>query len=321
LKELDLLDRKILYELDLNARASARQIAKKVKSSKETINFRIKRLIKEKYIKGFYTIFNTSKLGMYYYKTFLKLNRTTPEIEKKIIGFISSYKTCAYLGSCEGLFDIIFLIMVENARQFKEFLTELKEKFGNYILEKDIHSVLSTHKLNQKFLYNGTTSKHSFYQDNIEKIQMDKLDLKIMKILSTEARKGLVEMGEELKTDPKVIKYRMKNLEKKGIIISYTAALNFEKLELEFVQLNFSIKDLNKIPSIIDFFDNTNKCLFALEILGSYDLTIELHVQNDKELRKIIEDFKEKFVEDYLNYDIFNIYKEHVIVWSPIAHS
>ncbi|MEK6893551.1 MAG: Lrp/AsnC family transcriptional regulator [Nanoarchaeota archaeon] len=318
MERLDLLDKKIMYELDLNARASASQIARKIRSSKETINFRINRLIKEEYIKGFYTVFNTSKLGMYYYKTFLKFNRATPEIEEKIIEFIKNYNRCAYLGSCEGYYNVIFLIMVENARQFKEFLTEFKEKFGDYILEKEIHVVLSTHRLNQKFLYAGATSKHYFYQDKIEAYPLDNLDIKIMKLLSTNARMGLVKIGEELNVDSKVVKYRMRNLEKEGVIISYTTAPNFSKLGLEFIQLNFSVIDLKKIPSIIEFFDKTNKCLFALELLGKYDLTIEIHVENDKIFRQIMEKFKERFVNEYISYDVFNIYKEHVVVWLPL---
>ena len=51
--ELDLLDRKIIFELDLDARQAASTIAKKLKVAKETINFRIKRLLKNEIIKDF----------------------------------------------------------------------------------------------------------------------------------------------------------------------------------------------------------------------------------------------------------------------------
>ena len=40
--ELDLLDKKILYELDLDSRQHISTLAKAVKASKETVNFRIK---------------------------------------------------------------------------------------------------------------------------------------------------------------------------------------------------------------------------------------------------------------------------------------
>src|SRR3989338_11584363 len=139
--DLDLLDKKIMYELDLNARASVTEIARKVRASKETVNFRIRRLMKENYIKNFYTIFNTSKLGKFYYKVFVKFYNTTQQIEQEIIAYLKGTEACAYLGSCEGAYDLIFLIVVESSRQFKEFLTDFKDKFGSYILEKEVHTV------------------------------------------------------------------------------------------------------------------------------------------------------------------------------------
>ena len=47
MKDLDLLDKKILYKLDLNARISVTKLAKELKKGKETINFRLNRLIKK----------------------------------------------------------------------------------------------------------------------------------------------------------------------------------------------------------------------------------------------------------------------------------
>ena len=107
----------------------------------------------------------------------------------------------------------------------------------------------------------------------------------------------------------------MRKLEKEGIIIAYTSSPNFDRLGLQFIQINFSLKNLRIIPSIISFFDATNKCLFAVELLGKYDLTIEIHVENDRILRQIMGEFKEKFVNDYIDYDIFNMYREHTMLW------
>ena len=317
--ELDLLDKKIMYELDLNARSSVTEIAKKVRASKETVNFRIRRLLKDGYLKGFYTVFNTAKLGYFYYKTFLKFHRTTPEIEKEIVEYIKFQKNCAYLGSCEGPYDLTFLLMVKNARQFKEFLIKFKEKFGDYVPEKEVHTVLTTHRLNEKFLFQGKTLKHSLYHDEISHYPIDDINAKIMQILSTEARISLIDLGNKINIDSKVVKYRIKKLEKEGVIIAYVSAPNFDKLGLQFIQINFNLKNIKTASSIIEFFDKTNKCLYALELLGKYDLTIEIHVENDRVLRKIMENFKQKFVEQYNDYDVFNMYKEHLVVWLPIT--
>ena len=48
-------------------------------------------------------------------------------------------------------------------------------------------------------------------------------------------------------------------------------------------------------------------------MLGKYDLSVELYVENDVNVTKILEKFKEKFLENYVYYDVSHIYKEYVI--------
>ena len=54
--KLDLKDRKILYELDSNARQSNSEIAKKVGLNKNTVNYKINRMTEEGIIAGYYTV-------------------------------------------------------------------------------------------------------------------------------------------------------------------------------------------------------------------------------------------------------------------------
>ena len=85
--KLDLKDKKILYELDLNSRATLNEIAKKVGLSKQVVDYRLKNLIKESAIKQFYTVINFSKLGYTQYKLYLKFQNVNPETEKEIIAY------------------------------------------------------------------------------------------------------------------------------------------------------------------------------------------------------------------------------------------
>ena len=54
--KLDLKDRKILYELDLDARQPLTQIGKKVGLSKDVVSYRMKKLQDEGIIKNYYTV-------------------------------------------------------------------------------------------------------------------------------------------------------------------------------------------------------------------------------------------------------------------------
>jgi DNA-binding Lrp family transcriptional regulator len=106
-------------------------------------------------------------------------------------------------------------------------------------------------------------------------------------------------------------------MEHTGIIVAYTTDLNLVKLNRELIKVDIALKDPAFIPQILNFFDKTNTCVFAHELLGKYDLSIELYVENDEMLRSILEKFKEKFLENYVYYDVSHVYKEYVINWSP----
>ena len=69
--KLDLKDRKILYELDLNCRQSNTQIGKKVGLKKDVVNYRINNMGKEGVIKNFWTAINTFKLGYDVFRVYI----------------------------------------------------------------------------------------------------------------------------------------------------------------------------------------------------------------------------------------------------------
>ncbi|MBI2143762.1 AsnC family transcriptional regulator, partial [Candidatus Woesearchaeota archaeon] len=63
---MDAKDRKILSELDMDARQPLSAIAKKVGLSREVVNYRIRQLERRNIVKGYYTVLDTAKLGLMY---------------------------------------------------------------------------------------------------------------------------------------------------------------------------------------------------------------------------------------------------------------
>ena len=86
--KIDLKDRKILFELDKNARISYAQIGKKVGLSTEVVHYRIKRFEEKGIITNYHTSINFCKLGLTHFKICLKFNgidlKTEENYYKKI---------------------------------------------------------------------------------------------------------------------------------------------------------------------------------------------------------------------------------------------
>ncbi|MFA5106593.1 MAG: winged helix-turn-helix transcriptional regulator [Candidatus Micrarchaeia archaeon] len=316
---LDALDRKIMYELDLNARASASALAKRLRRSKETINFRLNRLVRQGWIKGFYTVFNTSALGLFYVKAYLKFKDAAPKKESEIFSYMSGQSHVAYLASLEGRYDAVALVMVRSMAQADGFFSAFMKRYGAYVQEKDVCVFLATHRLNQKFLYAGGKSADWTYPYELGGKRLDKEDMGILESIQSNARLPIIGIAKAAGITPASAKYRLKRLEKEGIILAYVTSPNFDMLGLQFAQINISLNDPSARKEIMAYFDSTNKCLFAIEMLGKYDVLAEVHVQSQQELREIIAKFKERFVGKYNDYDVSTITKEYVVVWGPVG--
>ncbi len=315
--ELDLLDKKILYELDLDSRTPAIRIAKKVKASKETVIFRINRLVKNGFIKGFITTLFTSHLNRFYYKLFYKFTKTNPEIDKKIINFVRDYEKTAWFGSFEGSYDIAFLILAESVYDLDDFLSEFRNLFGDYILEQEIHTMTSVHRFNLKFFYQTKRTIHSKYPKILKEPKIDKIDYEIIKGLANNSRITILELAKRLRIDSGTVIYRIKKLKQKEILGTHILAINFDKFKVQHIQINFKLRNNKSIDKIIEYFSHHKNATFATITLGKYDLAVELVVNDNQELRQILDKLKERYSNEILDHDTFLIIKEYKVTWFP----
>ncbi len=314
---LDLIDRKIVYELDLNSSISFKALGKKLHIAKETIGYRIKQLIKNGYIKHFLTTINISHLGFFYYKLFYKFHKTTPAIDKEIVKFIQEYGSIAYFASLQGRYDVNFLILSKNMNDLSDFLILFREKFGSYILEQEILTVTSVQRFNLRFFYDAGDFLSTKYSGRLHEAPvLDRLDYFILHERAKNSRVQLLELAHKGNTTVPTIKSHLKKLSSLGILGNAVIAIDFEKFGMQFIQIYFSLKNHSVIEKLINYVAPFKQILFADVMLGKYDLALELVAKNPRELTEIINAIKERFSDDITTYDIF-ILEEHEINWFP----
>jgi len=314
---LDRYDIKILASLDIDARKSASTIAKEIGLPKETVNYRIQRLVANGVIRHFYTIINASRFGYQYYRVYIRYQSIRPKKENEILSYLYSSSYCSNIRLTEGPFDMVFLAIVSDAQELSMFLHEFIEQFGSVIREKSVHTLITSYKLNQKFIYPLSSVKSTFSHSTTDTVTLDEKDQQVLRLISTNARMKLIDIARETGMHSKLVSYHLKKLKKEGVIVHYTVALDVDRFQKEYLQLDISLRTPSIISSVIEFFDNTHTCLFAYSLVGQYDLSLELYVQNDDQLRLIMNKFQERFYNNYIDYAINHIYKEMDTGWSP----
>lgn len=319
--KLDLKDKKILYELDINARQTASQIAKKVRLSKDTVNYRIKRLEKLRVIKGYYTIFDNSKLGYLSFRVYIKYFETTIEKETKIIDFLVKNKKVGWVAKKEGYHDLAFLVWCKDIYEFNDFWKNFLRKFRSYFNEEYISLWAKLYHYRRAYLLD-------LKQDNSEteimggskKIEkLDEIDFKILRLIAKNARISLVELSDKLKLTERAIAYRIKILEKKKIILGYRALLDINKLGFEYYKIDLKLKDASKISTLMEISRTNPNIIYTNEMVGgTSDFEFDVQIKNKQELFKLLSSLKEKLKEAIRSYEISTTTQEYKLLYLPV---
>lgn len=314
--ELDVKDRKILYQLDLNSRQSLNTIGSNVRLTKTVVQYRIDRLIKTGIIKNFYTSIDFYKLGYINLGIYVNYQYYTPEIEKDIIQYFINSDHAWFIANIQGKFDLIVLFSVSNMNQFFSFWKKTLTKYRFYFQSALISFFTKTHYLPISYLvedYDETQRHEHELVDGGIQVDIDDMDKAILQRISLNSRKPIIELAEELKTTSTTITNRIKKLEKNKVITGYRINIDYLKLGLQLFNVHFNLRNYDKIHQIFSYVKRNPYLISASEVIDSSDLSLNYHIKNFSELHLIIKDIYNKFPGDIKNHMTFSfpeIYKQ-----------
>jgi DNA-binding Lrp family transcriptional regulator len=317
--KLDLRDRKILYELDSNARQPCSKIAKKLGVSTEVVNYRIKRLEDEKVITQYQLIINLSKLDILQFKICLSFQHLTSEKLDGVIVNLKKNKAIKWIVSCNGNWDLIISLESNSIEEIDSLKNEVLSLFLGYINNNSISILVEASAYTRDYLIEtkSMSQRKRIIMKVDKKIKLDDLDINILKQLSENARKPVIDISRELKSNPRVIDYRIKEMIKNKIILGFKIAINYEKLGIKFYKTFIYLDSASneRIKSLIAYFESNKNIIHHVKVIGNWDLEPEFEVYSENEFNNILVDIKDKFSDIIKNIDIITISKEHKFVY------
>jgi DNA-binding Lrp family transcriptional regulator len=320
--KLDLKDKRILYELDVNSRQSNSEIAKKVGLSKQVVGFRIKRLIKEKIISQFYSVIDISKLGFTVHKNFLRFQNLDQGKEKEIIGFLINHPNVVWVSSCDGKFDIAFGTWAKDMAYLDKTLSELNKKFGIFIAERQIATIIRGDYFIRDYLINKdnpSSYRESFFSSIPSPIKMDDNDWKILLELGKNSRITAVELSQIIKLSADSIAQRIKKLEKSGVIRHYNIVPNESKFPYLHYKVLFGFRNITeeKERSLREYCRINPNIVYIVKSLGPWDFEIDIEIESIEKFREIMMDIKTQFNDIIKDYSILHIYQVYKYNFCP----
>jgi len=322
MENLDLKDRKILYQLDLNCRQSNNQIGRKVGLSKEVVNYRIKRMEDIGIIKCFWTAINSLKLGYYAFRIYINFLDVNPEIKKEIVRYFKNYKNVWTLQTAKGPVDLGAVIWADDIYNFNKFWNKTLDKYGNYF-EKYVVSILTqVNCYKRSYLISDGYNKpdREFYTINCvgEPVLIDEIDYRILNEIAVDARISLLKLAKKLKCSSQTINYRIKSLVNKGIILAFRVDIDISKLGLQDCMIDLYLKDHTKGKKIEDFIKGNPYVEIIMDMtIGWCDLNFVILIKNFNNLSKIIDEIDNRFPGAIRKTNFWMARKVHKERWLP----
>ena len=301
--KLDLKDKQILYQLDLNSKMSLRKIGHHVKLSKSVVQYRINRLVREGIIKNFYTSIDFYRLGYINLCIHITYQYYTPEIENKIINHFKENNETWFIANVQGKYDLLIMFTIKNLNKFFSFWKNTLRIYRYNIEKADISFIPKTYVLPKNYLLKNTLShtKKKAIVDGASEVPIEEKDLKILHEISLTSRKSLTEIAKKYDVSSVMIANRIKKLEKDNIITGYKINIDYSKLGYQLFNVQYVLKNYNDIDKIIAYIKENPNIISISEVIGNWDLSCNYHIGNFNELHKIINDILRKFPNDIKN--------------------
>jgi DNA-binding Lrp family transcriptional regulator len=321
--KIDLKDRKILYQLDLNCRQSNNQIGRKVGLSKEVVNYRIKRMQENGIIKCFWTSINSLKLGYYAFRIYINFLDVSPDIKNEIIRYFKNYKNVWTLQSAKGPVDLSAIIWADDIYNFNLFWNKTLDRYGNHFENYSVSILTQLNCLKSSFLLKDSYDKSDrvFYTISCigDPVKIDKLDYRLLNELADNARIPLLKLAERLNSSSQTINYRIKNLIKKKIILAFRVDIDISYLNLQNCMIDIYLKDHTKGKKIKEYLKGNPYVEYIMDLtIGWCDLNFELLVKNFNSLTKIIDEIDKRFPGAIRKTNFWMARKVHKERWLPV---
>ena len=320
MSSLDLKDRKILYQLDLNSRQSNTQIGKKVGLSKQVVDYRIKKMQDEGIIKNFWTAVNTFKLGYNVFRIYINFQYVSAEIKKEIINHFVNYRNVWAVMSLKAEVDFDVVVWVKDVYEFYKFWNQSLDKYEDYFSKYTISIYVEAFDYKKSYLLEGQKEDDRFFYRTTcggKPVEIDETDYKLINEIAINARIPLIELAEKLGCSSQAVNYRIKNLVKNGVIMAFRVNIDYPKLNLHHYKLEIYLRDHKQRTAIWNYIKEKPYCDTLNVAVGWCDLEFELIVENVDKLGEIMEEINSKFPQTIKKQTFWIIDKVHKERWLP----
>jgi Lrp/AsnC family leucine-responsive transcriptional regulator len=304
---LDKLDRGILQELEFDSRQSNAGIARKLKTNKTLVNYRIERMQRNNIIKGFKFISNQILLGKNSFGLLLRFKGLEKGQEPGLIKKIWGLESVSWVSSILGEWDVMVVI---TERDFDSFIKILD----------DIFSLCGQGVDNYNFYlgYEGGLTSHAYLYDSPKKIVdrfskedvliLNKTELEVYNTLKKNPKESLLKIASKLKKSYDTVKAKYDYLVSKGVLLRCVPRIDFGLLGYKEYLCLFNLSpDQEMVGKLVGSCVRHPNIVRYSKCLGHFNFLCDIHAKDIAEVKDILYSLRKDYSEIINSHSIIQL--------------
>lgn len=303
--QLDLLDRRILFELDCDSRRSLSELSRKVRLGRDLVTYRIDRLKQVGILNKCTAMINPYKLGLTVYKTYLKLEANR-ERWSEFVSHLDAHPRTSWLAECYGKWDVVWCVLAYSPKEVYDLQDRLFSEFRDIIFSFNVTTLVNYWWFPKKYLLGESSSEVQGWKFELPEFtfgttplehSLDETECGIIQLLCEDAQMSVTDMARRLRTTPAIVKYRTEKLEELGIIAGYRVDIDRSALGMTVfrVQVHPWEYDAVKELEFHSFCRTHPRISEYAQQLGDCKLEFEVEAKDYAEFSAVIDEIRERF--------------------------
>jgi Lrp/AsnC family leucine-responsive transcriptional regulator len=324
-------DRKVLHILDDDSTLSFTGMARQLRSSPQVVEYRVKGLLERGIIKSFLTIIDYKKEGYTNYLVYFKFRGVLPKKEDEFVSFLKGLPLVNIILLCDGGWDMAVGVLARDPFELDDVLFRIHGEFGEYIDSQSINAHVGAEHYCRDYLLPG--KEHQGYEPGVPVtgakvplVDLDDTDRKILYAVHEDARLPVTEIAERTGLSVDVVRYRLKILKERKVIVGSTFLPNYPKYEYLLYRVLLKLKHQPKARAMLfKYARDSPNIIRVINASGEYQGVIDIEIESPAAMRALLLDLRNQFKDVLVSYDSlyvhtcerFSYYKHGLDIGQP----
>lgn len=308
------LDKKVLFELDLDGRASYSEIGRKIGTTAQVVKYHVENLLDNGAIVNFWAFADYEKVGYaFFWAYWLKFSGLTKEEEEGIFSYFRQNKNMPIVLRCRGYADAMICITTKDVFSHNAVLKEYVAKFGKKTAMIEIVVGLGFESYPRTYLLKKDNKERTIhYSGGSEGLaKISEAERKMLSILQIDGRMEFVRLSKLLGISISSVHTMFKRLVRRKIITKTALTLNCSVIGVKAYRVLFKLLqfDDERMKVLYDFCVRHQNIRNYIPVMGNWQMMLDIEIENDENLHDLIREMRYNFNDVIFQVEIGEVYQ------------